>query len=97
MYETYRDLAKQVRKDCLIMTNVGKSGHIGSMLSAADIMAVLYGGGLSETIPKTLKTKAATALSFPRGTQAPLYTPRSVSLVTSRRIGCIPITATTAS
>ena len=45
MYEEYKDLAKRIRKNCLHMCYVGQGGHIGSMLSAADIMAVLYGGG----------------------------------------------------
>ena len=35
-------LAKTVRLDCLGMVHKGKSGHIGSMLSCADILAVLY-------------------------------------------------------
>lgn len=42
MYENYRELATKVRAHCLRMTHLGKCGHIGSMLSAADIMAVLY-------------------------------------------------------
>ena len=39
MYEEYKDLAKRIRRNCLHMVHVGKSGHIGSMLSAADMMA----------------------------------------------------------
>lgn len=35
-------LAKAVRLDCLKMVFEGKSGHIGSMLSCAEILAVLY-------------------------------------------------------
>ena len=35
-------LAKAVRLDCLKMVHAGKSGHIGSMLSCAEILAVLY-------------------------------------------------------
>ena len=42
MYDEYRELATKVRAHCLRMTHLGKSGHIGSMLSAADILAVLY-------------------------------------------------------
>jgi transketolase len=38
-----RDLALRIRKHSLIMTNSGKSSHIGSILSIADIVAVLYG------------------------------------------------------
>ena len=67
MYETYRDLAKQVRKDCLIMTNVGKSGHIGSMLSAADIMAVLYGGGFVRNDPKDPKNESRDRFILSKG------------------------------
>ena len=52
MYEQYKDLATRIRKDCLYMTHIGKSGHIGSMLSAADIMAVLYGGGFVSCDPE---------------------------------------------
>ena len=37
-----RQLAKEVRVSCLKMVNKGKSGHIGSMLSMADILPVLY-------------------------------------------------------
>lgn len=36
------ELAKKVRLDCLRMVHGGKSGHIGSMLSAAEILAVMY-------------------------------------------------------
>jgi len=37
------DLAKKIRKHSLRMTNLGKSSHIGSVFSMADIIAVLYG------------------------------------------------------
>ena len=37
------------------MCYVGQGGHIGSMLSAADIMAVLYGGGFVKFDPKNPK------------------------------------------
>ena len=55
MYENYKDLAKRIRKNCLHMCYVGQGGHIGSMLSAADIMAVLYGGGFVKFDPKNPK------------------------------------------
>jgi len=35
-------LARKSRRLCLQMTHRGKSGHVGSMLSMAEIMAVLY-------------------------------------------------------
>ena len=38
-----QELAKKIREDCLIATNMAKSSHIGSMLSIADLVAVLYG------------------------------------------------------
>lgn len=47
MYEQYHELATKVRAHCCRMVYLGKSGHIGSMLSAADIMAVLYSGVLN--------------------------------------------------
>lgn len=37
-----KDFAARVRIDCLKMVHRGQSGHIGSMLSMADILAVLY-------------------------------------------------------
>ena len=36
-------LARRIRVHAVRMTNSGKSSHIGSVLSMADIMAVLYG------------------------------------------------------
>lgn len=35
-------LARRVRGHCLRMTHRGKSGHVGSMLSMAEILSVLY-------------------------------------------------------
>lgn len=37
-----RALAREIRGHCLRMTHRGKSGHVGSMLSMAEIIAVLY-------------------------------------------------------
>ena len=37
-----KNLAKKVRKHVLRMTSTGKSSHVGSALSIADILAVLY-------------------------------------------------------
>ena len=39
---SYEALATKVRTHCLRMTHNGKSGHIGSMLSMADLLGVLY-------------------------------------------------------
>lgn len=41
-YEEYENMATKIRVHCLQMTNRGRSGHVGSMLSMADILAVLY-------------------------------------------------------
>ena len=38
----YREFATEIRTHCLRMTHAGRSGHVGSMLSMADILAVLY-------------------------------------------------------
>ena len=40
--KTYRDLARRIRAHCLRMTHDGASGHAGSMLSMAELLAVLY-------------------------------------------------------
>lgn len=40
--ERCRWLATRIREHCLRMTHRGKSGHVGSMLSMAEILAVLY-------------------------------------------------------
>jgi transketolase len=37
-----RQLATRIREHCLRMTHRGRSGHVGSMLSMAEILAVLY-------------------------------------------------------
>lgn len=42
MHDT-RELARRVRRHALKMTHMGKSSHIGSVLSMADIISVLYG------------------------------------------------------
>lgn len=39
---TPRSLAKAIRRHALYMTHWGKSSHIGSVFSSADILAVLY-------------------------------------------------------
>ncbi len=38
----YRELATRIRAHALRMTHGGRSGHVGSMLSMADLLAVLY-------------------------------------------------------
>ena len=40
-------LANNIRKHAVKMTSLGGSSHIGSILSIADILAVLYGSILS--------------------------------------------------
>lgn len=36
------ELARKIRAHCLRMTHRGKSGHVGSMLSMAELLSVLY-------------------------------------------------------
>ena len=38
------ELALKIRRHAVRMTNLGGSSHVGSVLSMADIVAVLYGG-----------------------------------------------------
>lgn len=40
--QRYKELTTSIRCHCMRMTNRGKSGHLGSMLSMADMLAVLY-------------------------------------------------------
>jgi transketolase len=42
-WEDLAELARQIRVNALRMTNAGGSSHIGSILSMADLLAVLYG------------------------------------------------------
>lgn len=42
-YLATRRLAQRIRRHALEMTHLGKSSHVGSVLSIADILAVLYG------------------------------------------------------
>jgi len=42
-HEDLARLAKRIRVHAVRMTNAGKSSHVGSVLSIADILAVLYG------------------------------------------------------
>jgi len=48
------ELALKIRKDAIEMTHLGKSSHVASILSMADIVAVLYGRVL-EKRPKEPK------------------------------------------
>jgi transketolase len=41
-----RELARRIRRHAVEMTHLGKSSHVGSVLSMADIVAVLYGSVL---------------------------------------------------
>lgn len=43
-YEQIKVIAKQIRIHCVNMTHRAKSSHIGSSLSMADLLAVLYNG-----------------------------------------------------
>ena len=55
-YGDCKELAKKVRQHCLKMVNRGKSGHIGSMLSVVDILAVLYTRTLNVSAQEPKKT-----------------------------------------
>ena len=51
-----KNFAKKLRLEVLHMTHLGKSSHIGSILSIIDIIAVLY-GKILKINPKTIKNK----------------------------------------
>jgi len=46
-FENIKQLALKIRKNAVSMTSTGGSSHIGSILSIADILAVLYGSVMS--------------------------------------------------
>jgi transketolase len=46
-FENVKQLALKIRKNAVVMTSTGGSSHIGSILSIADILAVLYGSVMS--------------------------------------------------
>lgn len=50
-FKKSKQLANNIRKHALAMTSLGGSSHIGSILSIADILAVLY-GSILKYIPK---------------------------------------------
>lgn len=65
-YKDCSDLALKVRRHCLDMVHRGKSGHIGSMLSTAEILAVLY-KRILKVDPKNPKMADRDRLVFSKG------------------------------
>jgi len=61
-----RSLARRIRTHALRMTEAGGASHIGSILSCADILAVLYGGSLSVD-PATPKDPARDRFILSKG------------------------------
>ncbi|MHB9036881.1 MAG: transketolase [Armatimonadota bacterium] len=55
MLQNTIDLVARVRRHVVRMTSLGKSSHVGSALSIADILAVLYGGGVLNVAPDRLQ------------------------------------------
>ncbi len=49
------ELALRIRRHAVEMTHSGKSSHLGSVLSIADILAVLYNGGILNVKPENPK------------------------------------------
>lgn len=60
------ELARTVRLNCLRMVFEGKSGHIGSMLSCADLLAVLY-KKILKVSPEAPKDPERDRLIFSKG------------------------------
>jgi len=49
-----RELATRIRLHAVRMTHRAKSSHVGSSLSMAELLAVLYGGGILRLAPQTI-------------------------------------------
>ena len=60
-------LAHKVRLDCLKMVHRGKSGHIGSMLSCAEILAVMYLRIMRNVSPEDTHNPDRDRLIFSKG------------------------------
>lgn len=61
-----KELAYKIRKNAVMMTNRGKSSHIGSILSIADILAALYGKVLNHQ-PQNPKWEARDRFILSKG------------------------------
>ena len=62
-----RNLARRTRLRCLGMVHKGRSGHIGSMLSCAEILAVLYLRVLRNLAPTDARNPGRDRLVFSKG------------------------------
>jgi transketolase len=61
------ELARKVRFDCLRMVHKGKSGHIGSMLSCAEILSVMYLRIMRNISPDNTSNPERDRLVFSKG------------------------------
>ena len=61
------DFAFRVRRNCIRMTNHGQSGHVGSMLSMAEIITVLYNGVLKNVSAQDPKNPARDRFILSKG------------------------------
>ena len=66
-----RQLALKIRRHAVLMTHRGKSSHVGSVLSMADIVAVLYGTGFAEAAERTPLAGAGSLYPEQRPRRAP--------------------------
>ena len=62
-----QDFARQIRLHCLRMVHIGKSGHIGSMLSCAEILSVMYLRIMKNIKPDDAKNPDRDRLIFSKG------------------------------
>ncbi|WP_035586340.1 transketolase [Hippea jasoniae] len=64
-------IAKDIRKDILIMLNKAKSGHSGGSLSIVDILVALYFGGIMNYDPKNPSWEDRDRLVLSKGHACP--------------------------
>lgn len=62
-----RELARRIRLHAVRMTHRAKSSHVGSSLSMAELLAVLYRGGILRLTPETVADPGRDRLILSKG------------------------------
>lgn len=71
-FDQLRELAKSLRRDVLIMTSEAGSGHPTSSMSAVEVMAALYFGGIMQYDPSDPGLKTRDRFIMSKGHAAPI-------------------------
>jgi len=80
-YQWLKHKANWIRLSAMTMTNHAQLGHTGGDLSCADILSVLYLGGILRVDTSQPRWPQRTGSSFPRGIVREPSIPRSLPRV----------------